>query len=474
MRIPIEEELMQHRNNKAETKIISIGYPDEDLRNEEDFHETDYGNAEFLVDAHGKDLHYCYPLRRWFVWDKRHWQEDQTGESERRAKDAVRQLVQENPEHGLKSEAATRIQAMLKLAKSEPGIPVLPKQLDQHPMLLNCRNGTIDLRTGELREHRREDLITKLCPVEYDKNAEAPIWTSFLKRVMDRNEEKTGFLQRLSGYSLSGDVSERVLIILLGKGRNGKTVVLETCRSILGPDYSRRTPTSTLLGKRTGMVPNDIARLRGARFVTASESDEGKPLDESTVKDLTGGDTLVSRHMAAEWFEFHPEFKLWLATNHRPIIRGADQGIWDRIILFPFNIMIPENEQDKHLIDKLRDELPGILAWAVSGCLKWQELGHLGIPDEVKTAVRKYRREMDFIGGFLDECCVMEPDAVTRSAELYESYKTWAEEKCKAPITQKRFGNMMTVRGIHRDRDSRTGLTDYHGIRLGENEGSEG
>ena len=264
---------------------------------------------------------------------------------------------------------------------------------------------------------------------------------------MAGNADLIEFLQRAIGYSLTGDTSERAFLILHGAGRNGKSTLLETVRAVLGPDYADRTRTETLLAKKEGEIPNDVAKLRGLRFVTASEADEGRRLAEATIKDLTGGDAISARFMRAEWFSFLPQFKLWLGTNHRPVIRGTDNAVWDRIRLVPFDVRIPEAEQDKHLRDKLLAEAPGILAWAVEGCRSWRQDG-LGAPREVREATAGYRGEMDVLGAFLDDCCIVDPNAHAAAKDLYAAYTRWCDENGERSLSQKAVGQRLAERGF--------------------------
>jgi putative DNA primase/helicase len=437
---------------------------------------TDMGNAHRLVAKHGDGLRYCHLWNKWLVWDKRRWRVDETGEVVRLAKQTVQAIYAEAAEandqdasqalakHALKSQAEARIRAMITLAESEPTIPVRPDELDAHPWLLAVSNGTLDLRNGWLRPHERADLITRLAPVAYEPEAACPIWLAFLERIMDGDADLIGFLQRAVGYALTGNTGERALFLLHGSGANGKSTFLETLRVILG-DYAMRTPTETLLARHEGAIPNDVARLKGARFVAASEAEEGKRLAESLVKALTGGDTISARFMRGEWFDFQPEFKLWLATNHKPIIRGTDKGIWDRIRLIPFLVRIPDDEQDKALSAKLWGELPGILAWAVRGCLSWQQFG-LDSPAAVMHATSEYRAEMDTLGHFLDNVCTQDNDARVPAQALYSAYKTWAEGAGERPISQRAFSTRLTERGFVHRRSGATGNSVWYGLTV--------
>jgi putative DNA primase/helicase len=356
--------------------------------------------------------------------------------------------------------------AMLSSASSERGVPVLPKDLDADPYLFNCLNGTLDLRTGRLREHTREDLITKLSPVEYDPEAKCPTFDAFINRIMAGREKLIAFLQCAFGYALTGDVSERALFILYGCGANGKSVLVETLHAILG-DYAMRTPTETLMVKQKGAIPNDVARLKGARFVTANESEEGQRLAESLIKDLTGGDTISARFMRAEFFDFKPECKVWLRTNHKPVIRGTDKAIWDRVKLIPFDVRIPDAEQDKHLMAKLAAEAPGILAWMVEGCLAWQRAG-LGIPEEVKKATDSYRAEMDVIQSFIDDRCYLSETAEVKAGDLHAQYLYWSERNGERPMSKRAFGLRLEEKGFTPTRSSHS--RGWRGVGLVEAE----
>jgi P4 family phage/plasmid primase-like protien len=440
------------------------------------FNLTDLGNAERFVAHHGEDVRYCYQWRKWLVWTGARWERDEAGRVHRLAKETVRSIYREasNEEdenrrkalakHARASESETRIRAMVELAKSE--IPAAPDELDADPWLLNTAGGTIDLRTGKLREHRREDLITKLAPVEYDPEAEAPTWSAFLERVLP-GEELRQFVRRAAGYSATGNTSEQCMFIHHGPGANGKSTFQEAVTAALG-DYAMRTPTETLLVKRPGGVPNDIARLKGARLVTASETEEGRRLAESLVKDLTGQDTISARFMWAEWFDFKPTHALHLSTNHKPEIRGTDAAIWRRIRLIPWAVTIPPAEQDRELPEKLRAELPGVLAWIVRGCSEWQREG-LQAPEEVRKATRAYRAEMDVLAAFLADCCVRDEDETAFAGELWGAWKRWCEETGEQFGTQKRFGGRLAERGFLNHRDSKTGRKVWSGLSLRPN-----
>lgn len=423
---------------------------------------TDLGNARRLVALHGADLHYVHSFGKWFIWDGRRWVEDETGEIERRAKATVASIYREAAsctddderkrlaKWALASESKTRIAAMIALAQSEPGIPIRHDELDANLWLLNCANGVVDLKTGQLLPHDRTHLCTKLIDVPYDPQATAARWLRFVSEIMSGDAEMVGFLRRAAGYSLTGSVHEQVLFFLYGMGSNGKSTFLEILLSLLG-DYGQKAPTELIMMKRNdGGVPNDVARLVGRRLVVTAEIEGDRRLAESLVKDLTGGDKLVARFMRQEYFEFHPTHKLWIYGNHKPVIRGTDKGIWRRLNTIPFSVQFTDNK-DPYLKDKLLAELPGILAWAVGGCLEWQRDG-LKPPATVQKATDNYRAEMDVIAGFIDECCVINPSCVTPFADLYEEYRKYCDRYREHYEKQRRFGDSLTERGFMPDK----------------------
>jgi len=436
---------------------------------------TDTGNAERLADRHGANLRYCYPWGTWLVYDGTRWRVDDRGAVVRLAKDTARGIFEEAKE-ARDDETAKRLgkwassslsegklKSMLSLAQSEPGIPILPEEMDVSRDLLNVLNGTIDLRIGELREHRREDLITKLAPVEYDPNATAPLWTSTLERVLP-SPELRAFFKKLCGYALTGDVSEQLLPVLYGTGANGKSTILNALLGMLG-DYGMQAAPDLLVAKK-GSHPTELADLFGMRFVASIEVEDGSRLAESLVKQLTGGDRVKARRMRQDFWEFEPTHKVLMACNHKPQVRGTDNAIWRRITLVPFTETIPTAEQDKNLPDKLRREAAGILAWAVEGCLEWRREG-LQAPEAVRQATGAYRAEMDVLGAFLRECCELGTEYNVAAKDLYGAYKFWCEDNGERPETQRRFGSRLTERGgFERYRGGPDGGHRWRGVQL--------
>jgi putative DNA primase/helicase len=419
---------------------------------------TDAGNAERLIDDHGDRLRYVHDCGHWLVWDGKRWRKDATREIVRLAVETVRGIYKEaaaaeDPEerkklavHARKSEDRRRIDSMLLLARADVRVSCTQADLDQDGFLLNVMNGTLDLRMFTLREHQREDLLTHCLPVGYDPHTTCPTWLQFLGRIFANDQELMDYVHRAVGYSLTGSTQEHVLFLLHGAGANGKSTFLETLRKLLGT-LAKQSGIETFLTRKYVGIPNDIARLKGARLATAVEADSGRNFAEANLKLLTGGDTVTARFLYNEHFEFRPRFKLWIATNHRPRINSVDNAIWRRIQLIPFGVTIPKDEQDLELGKKLEHELPGILAWAVEGCRQWRDQG-LGTVDTVEEATYEYRRDCDPFSRWIAECCELAPELEVAAASLHLVYKRWAWEYREAPPTQKALGKRLRESGL--------------------------
>ncbi|MGI8744999.1 MAG: DNA primase family protein [Bryobacteraceae bacterium] len=446
-----------------------------------DYPFTDVGNAERMVEMHGAELRYCHPWGKWLYWNEERWCLDATAEVVRRAKATTRKMFMMAArlsdsdkrdrlfKHARDTEKYAHLNAMIALAAAEEKIPVLPADLDSDPWLLNVLNGTVDLRTGKLGPHCREHLITKLAPVEYDAGAECPMWLAFQEKIMGGNAELIRFKQRAVGYSLTGIATDkRSLFMYYGsKGNNGKTTELEMLREILG-EYAGQIRVEQLMEQQhqSGNAPSpDIADLRGQRFVLASEPRENQRLAEAKIKYLTGMGTIKARHLHKENDEFKQTWKIFMECNHKPVISGTDPAIWNRIGLIPFEVEIPAEEIDMTMPAKLRSELPGILAWAVRGCLDWQR-NPVTTPDQVRDATAEYRSEMDVIGRFISECCVVGDYSSCRAKNLYSAYKIWAEKSGENAISMTTFGNVVTNRGYRKTHDMKG--NKYDGIGLSE------
>lgn len=438
---------------------------------------TDYGNAQRLVFREGKDLRFA--LDKWLVWDSKRWRQDKTGEVIRRVKNMVRSIPTELPpdapkdarkklsDHAFASESGRAIRETARLAESEPGVAVDPSELDGDAFLFNCQNGTIDLRTGEIRPHRREDLLTKISPVDFASDARCPEWEKFLSRVFSSDPdnpaapgdpEVIGFVQRLCGYCLTGDIREQVLPILWGGGSNGKSTFLNVLRWIFGKGYYAKAPRGLLMARKVESHPTELTILDGARLVVSTESAQDARLSEDLVKDLTGGEAITARHMREDFYEFDPTHKLFHCTNHQPRIAETDDGIWRRVILVAFRVKFwnpdkgevgPEHlKQDKGLSDRLRQELPGILAWIVRGCLEWQRTG-LRAPKTVQEETAAYREDEDQIAHFLSECCLVSNSAGnTLLKDVYAKFTHWCDENGYRAGSNRRLKAGLISRGI--------------------------
>lgn len=442
-------------------------------------HCTDLGNSERFVRQYGADVRYCYLWKTYFEWADTHWRRDLGAGVAERAKLTARALYQEaaateDPDRRKalsrwagETESERRQRAMLALARS--ALAIAPDVLDCKPRLLNVANGTLDLTTFELRDHRRDDFITKLCPTSYDPTATCPRFLAFLLDAFNGDRELIAWLQKLLGSALVGQVLEQLLLIFWGAGANGKTTLLKALSRVLGDDYVRHAAMTTFLAKHQDGIPNDLAALAGARLVMANESGNGRRLDEATVKSLTGGDRITARFLHAEFFTFEPTFTVILSTNHRPEIRGTDHAIWRRVRLVPFTVTIPVDKQDRTLLDRvLMPEAAGILAWLVQGCRRWQREGLGADPTAVSAATEQYRIDSDVIGPFLDDRCEVTPGHRTPfelSGTLYDAYRQYCQATGEThPISKTDFVSRLADKGLIPGKEG--GARVWRGIAL--------
>jgi putative DNA primase/helicase len=392
---------------------------------------TDLGNAERFVHDHGADLRYCAAFGQWLSWDGRRWLLDETEGAPvlQRARTTVRRMRESDNElvakFAPKCEGADKLRSMMSLAKGLDGIPVVPGDLDRPKELLPVRNGVLDLRTGELREHRREDLITKFIDVDYNPKAKCPTWTQFLKYAVP-DDQLRRWLWKWFGYCLTGLTKEQCLVFFYGEGKTGKSTCVETMTALFG-DYAKGLdPNKLMIRRNEDSVPEHFARLKGARLVAAVEVKEGDRFDEGLLKRLTGGDRITTRKMRENSFEFDPDFKLMLTGNNKPFIRGMDQGIWRRMKLIPFEQEVKDDIYDGDLKPKMLAESEGLLAWAVAGCTKWYSEG-LGSCSVIDESVKEYREESDTFGHFVEENVVFDISSVVGGRELFDAYAKWAK-----------------------------------------------
>jgi putative DNA primase/helicase len=423
---------------------------------------TDTTNAFRLFSKYGTDIRYNALWKKWIVWNGKYWELDSGYLIHDRGLRMIRSIYAELIEtadyrdrleiekHAVQSESARRRKAFVEVAGWIPDLNITTDDLDKDPWLFNVKNGTINLRTGEFREQRQEDLITKMAKVSYDRAAECPVWKQFLREIMNYNGELIGFIQRAAGWAITGDTSEQTMFILFGSGANGKSTFLNTIMNLLG-DYAIATPTETFMRKTGDQITNDIARLRGTRFVTTTEAEQGKRLSEPLIKQITGNDVMTARFLYGEFFNFIPTFKIFMATNHKPVIKGTDHGIWRRIKLIPFTTRIEEEKQDKHLEQRLMQEGPGILNWLLEGARQWCT-GKLQAPAIVVNATDEYRSEMDVIGNFIKECCIQRPDCSIRARELFKVYQDWCEENNEHACSERFLGLRLKELGYEQKR----------------------
>jgi putative DNA primase/helicase len=355
----------------------------------------------------------------------------------------------------------TRIDALLTELRSVPTVYVDAADFDSRADLLSFLNGVVNLRTGELRPHDKNDMLTVSLPLVYDPNAKAPRWERFIEEIMPGLPDMPGYLRRLTGYGITGYTSEQCFCVLHGSGANGKSVYTDTLTEVFG-NITRTTPFATFEDKGSGGIPNDIAALRGARLVMASEGESGKPMSEAVLKRVTGKDKVTARFLRQEFFTFSPTFLIMLATNHKPAFKGQDEGLWRRVKMIPFNRYFAPHERDYGLADDLLKEAPGIVAWAVRGAVEWFAEG-LQDPSAVKNATREYRETSDALQGFCPGTVEVTGNDADRilGNEAFSMYLDWCEAENLPKKEQWRrttFYRAMEERGVSR-RKTAQGIT---------------
>lgn len=442
---------------------------------------TDVGNANRFARTWGDDTRYVPAWDKWLIWTGTRWQEDTTGEVQERAKRVALDLGLEADltqdgdiqkairSWSKKSQAAARLEAMIKLAKSVPSLVVEHFNLDANRDILGVRNGTVDLLTGQLRDARREDLITRIAPVEYVPDADCPRFLRFLGEIFEDSHELMNYVQRVVGYALSGHTGEQCLFFFYGSGANGKTTLLNVIQALLGDDLARQTPCETIMARFNGRpATNDLARLHSARVVITNEVEDGLHFGESQLKLMTGQDKIASRFLYREFFEYTPQFKLFIAGNHKPVIKNNDEGIWRRIHLVPFVVTIPDARRDAHLLGTLRTELPGILNWALEGHREWRQ-NRLSPPAAITDAVSEYREDMDLIGQWITECCEVRASGTMKASDAYMNYRCWCSFNGHHPLSNTAFGRKLKER-FRRERKAEGCV--YYGLALPDMQGT--
>lgn len=413
---------------------------------------------------HAADLRFISRWGRWKRWDGTRWVDDDTLHVFDLARGMCRAASAEcgdtKERNAIKIASAQTVMAIERLARADRRHAAIAEQWDTDPWLLNTPAGTVDLRTGNIFNHRRDDYITKTAAAA--PGGDCPLWLKSLDRVTGGNSELQSFLQRMVGYSLTGSTREHAVFFLFGTGANGKSVFLSTTTSLLG-DYAKTAPASSFTASSTEQHPTDVAGLRGARLVTAIETEDGSQWAESKIKSLTGGDKISARFMRCDFFEFIPEFKLVIAGNHKPSLRSVDDAIRRRLHLVPFTVTIPDAERDRLLTEKLRTEFPGILAWAIRGCLEWQKQG-LNPPALVRNATADYLTGEDAVGRWLEDDCIRDEACWTPGSVLFRDYRSWCERTGERPTSPKGLTQALESHGFEQRR-TRT-ARGFAGIRL--------
>lgn len=423
---------------------------------------SDITNRDFFIKAYVNKVRYCISWNKFLIWNGTCWQIDTRGTVEEMCVDFIhkmyralrsiddKQLRIAFEKHLIRSENYRRIQGMVGLLKMSKDLKVEDFELDKDHFLFNTQTQTINLRSGKIRDPNIKDLITTKSNFVFQKEAKAPTWNLFLLQIFNKDEALIRFIQKAMGYALSGDVSEQCLFILWGTGANGKSTFLNVLHHLFG-DYARSTMIETFM-KKNSEQSNDLARLKGARLVTTSEIEQGKPMSESLIKTVTGEDELTARFLYGEYFSFKPTFKIFMATNHKPKIRGADNGIWRRIKMIPFTVTIPPEQRDKKLTEKLIAENSGILNWLIQGYAMWKKEGLSDEPEAVREANDEYRMDMDSVGTFVNDCFEIDASLKWRlhTKILYETYIKWCSKNNERAMSQKWLGLRMQEKGFKR------------------------
>nr|WP_269667922.1 phage/plasmid primase, P4 family [Staphylococcus warneri] len=436
----------------------------------------DTGNAERLKDLFGDNIRYNYTSKTWMYYDGKRWKNDDTGrmkiltdkvvDNMKNEKLFIAEGVDEEDmekyryRHWKDSRNHNKKVNMMK--ECEHLLPVTNETFDNDFNLFNTQNGFINLKQGVINDHEKQNYFTKISNVEFTDKADCPKWEEFLDDIFLGNQELVRFVQRAVGYSLSGYTTEQVLFVLYGNGRNGKSVFLDILNEIFGNYSTNIQPQAIMASKNQSDASPEIAKLDGARLVTTTEPNEGERFDEGLLKQLTGGDRVSARKLYENEFEFTPQFKLWMATNHKPYVRGRDDGIWRRFVIIPFDKQIPVNEIDRDLTNKLKRELPAIMKWCVDGFLEWQRIG-LSEPAIIKEQRDEYRTEMDSIAAFIEECCETNPMKKIKASELFNAYDRWAKDNHQHIISSTKFGREMVKRF---NKNKYNGTMHYYGLSL--------
>jgi putative DNA primase/helicase len=427
---------------------------------------TDEALALGFAALYANSLRYVASMGKWLRWEAKCWRFDDTLLAFNCARRICREAAAEcnKPKTATVLASAKTVAAVERLAKADRRLAATADQWDANPWLLNTPSFVVDLRTGERRKHDPHDYMTKATAVAPDASCPIPTWLRVIDRATGQDRELASYLQRLVGYSLTGSTREHALAFWYGTGANSKTTILTAITGVFG-DYHHTAPIETFTATNIDRHPTELAGLRGARLVTATETEEGRRWAETRIKQLTGGDRIAARFMRQDYFEFRPQFTLIIVGNHKPGLRTVDEAIRRRFQLVPFTVTIPESERDRDLGDKLKAEWPGILHWCVQGCLKWQDKG-LAPPKAVREATEIYLKAEDSLAAWIEEECERDPNAWERSSELFASWRQWAE-RCGVPYGDtKRFKDWLEARDIRPKQHDRNRRAGFQGLKL--------
>jgi putative DNA primase/helicase len=431
---------------------------------------SDDSLAQRFADRHAADLRFVASWGQWFRYDGTRWRQDDTLHAFDLARRVCREASAEcNGKPGEKTALASAktVAAVERLARSDRRIAATIDQWDADPWLLNTPDGVVNLQTGTKRAHQATDYMTKITAA--GPRGDCPRFLAFLERITGSDPELIAYLRRVLGYALTGITREHALFFGYGTGANGKSVLLSTVAGIFG-DYHKTAPIETFTVSNVDRHPTDLAMLRGARLVTATETEEGRQWAESRIKSLTGGDRVSARFMRQDFFEFMPQFKLFIAGNHRPGLRSVDEAIRRRFHLIPFAVTIPAEERDSELTEKMKAEWPGILAWIIEGCLVWQSDG-LAAPQAVTAATAEYLESEDAIAAWIDDRCERDVNAWAGASALFASWAAWATKAGEALGSQKKFSQKLAERKF--PKHNTAAARGFNGLRILPQEGSE-
>ena len=426
---------------------------------------TEDGLAAIFTRRFSKDWRYVAAWGRWLTWTGRRWNEDLVLYVQHLIRGICRSAAAraDSPRLKAKLASASTISAVERIARTEPKHASTVEEWDADIWLLNTVDGVVNLKTGAMRPHDSHDRITKITTAT--PRGQCALWLSFLEQVTGGDTELQAYLQRVVGYCLTGSTQEHAMFFLYGTGSNGKSVFVNTLVTILG-DYAANAPMETFMDNRSDRHPTDLAGLRGARIVTATETEQGRRWNESRIKEITGGDRITARFMHKDNFTYPPTFKLMMSGNHKPAIRNVDEAMRRRMHLIPFEVTIPRDKRDRQLQEKLLKERDGILAWALEGCMRWQRTG-LSPPQSVQDATSEYFEGEDAMGRWIEERCVLAATAKSLTAELFNDWKHWADGAGEFVGSQRRFADLLITRGIEKWRNT-MGLRGFRGIGLKE------